>query len=165
MAGDLGGPFAVTVCVTTAVEGGGRSTIARSGKARWSAVGKSVTTVTARRFTPSETPIQITHRQLARAEQREAEHQTGEDGRSSSSGGGDLDEAVGVLTPLATELDGRHGRIKGPFMLSALLPMAGVEVASAHVRNVRLAGGRAPVRQYIPERTADVLPGGSIPPR
>jgi DNA-binding CsgD family transcriptional regulator len=81
---------------------------------------------------------------------------------------GELDEAVAVLAPLATELDPRHGRIfrrivrvalargllstgdlagavaalepvielwdrdeEGPFALSALLPMAGVEVASA----------------------------------
>ena len=38
-------------------------------------------------------------------------------------------------------------------------PVEAIDLRDAHVRNVRLAGGRAPVRRYIPELMADVLAG------
>ena len=38
-------------------------------------------------------------------------------------------------------------------------PVEAIDLRDAHVRNVHLTGGRAPVRRYIPELMADVLAG------
>ena len=38
-------------------------------------------------------------------------------------------------------------------------PVEPIDLRDVHIRNVRLAGGRAPVRRYIPELMADVLAG------
>ena len=38
-------------------------------------------------------------------------------------------------------------------------PVEPVLLREVHVRNIRLAGGEAPVRRYIPELMADVLAG------
>jgi threonine dehydrogenase-like Zn-dependent dehydrogenase len=38
-------------------------------------------------------------------------------------------------------------------------PVAPIDLRDVHIRNVRLTGGRAPVRRYIPELMADVLAG------
>ncbi|HMN99907.1 MAG TPA: alcohol dehydrogenase catalytic domain-containing protein [Miltoncostaeaceae bacterium] len=38
-------------------------------------------------------------------------------------------------------------------------PVEAIDLRDAHIRNVRLAGGRAPVRHYIPELLEDVLAG------
>jgi threonine dehydrogenase-like Zn-dependent dehydrogenase len=38
-------------------------------------------------------------------------------------------------------------------------PVEPIDLRDAHIRNVRLTGGRAPVRQYIAELMEDVLSG------